>query len=72
MALATLLVGERRARRATDDPTNERRIDLKTPVPVYITYFTAQPTAGGLVIRPDVYGLDGRRIAAATPAPAPP
>ena len=42
----------------------EQRIDLPTPVPVYITYFTAVPDAfGGIRFQPDRYGRD--RVAAA-------
>lgn len=36
----------------------EQRIDLPELVPVYITYFTAMPTDGGIAFRSDVYGLD--------------
>jgi murein L,D-transpeptidase YcbB/YkuD len=38
---------------------DERTINLKTPIPVYITYQTAfVDDAGRLQIRPDIYGLD--------------
>ena len=36
----------------------EQRVDLAQPVPVYLTYFTALPTAGGLLYPADVYGRD--------------
>jgi len=42
----------------------EQRVDLPAPVPVYIAYFTALPTRGGVVFQPDVYRRDVR-------APAP-
>jgi murein L,D-transpeptidase YcbB/YkuD len=45
----------------------ERRIDLPTLVPVYITYLTAVPTAQGIAFADDIYGRDGatRMVAAA-------
>lgn len=48
----------------------EKRVDLPTPVPVYITYLTAAPEGQTVVYRPDIYGRDamptrrGSRIAA--------
>jgi murein L,D-transpeptidase YcbB/YkuD len=36
----------------------EQRVDLPEPVPVYITYLTASPSAEGIAFRSDVYGLD--------------
>jgi L,D-transpeptidase YcbB len=36
----------------------EQHVDLPDPVPVYITYLTAVPGAGGIVFRDDVYGRD--------------
>ena len=36
----------------------EQRVELPEPVPVYITYLTAAPTAGGIVFRSDPYGRD--------------
>ncbi|HZF42848.1 MAG TPA: L,D-transpeptidase family protein [Sphingomonadaceae bacterium] len=41
---------------ASKDP--EQRVDLPEPVPVYITYLTAAPTAQGLAFRNDIYGRD--------------
>jgi murein L,D-transpeptidase YcbB/YkuD len=41
-----------------DDPKVEKEVDLPRPVPVYITYLTAQPTAGGVQFMPDPYGRD--------------
>ena len=35
-----------------------QRVNLPEPVPVYLTYFTAVPTADGFDFRPDVYGKD--------------
>jgi murein L,D-transpeptidase YcbB/YkuD len=37
----------------------ERRVDLPTLVPVYITYLTARPSAQGIAFADDIYGLDG-------------
>jgi murein L,D-transpeptidase YcbB/YkuD len=42
----------------SSDPEPERRVDLTTPVPVYITYLTAVPQEGGIEYQPDVYGRD--------------
>lgn len=61
--LAELLVGERQVARALRSGRPELRVDLKAPVPVYITYFTAMPTENGMTFRPDIYGRDGRRVA---------
>ncbi|HEX3700535.1 MAG TPA: L,D-transpeptidase family protein [Phenylobacterium sp.] len=36
----------------------ETRIDLAQPIPVYIVYFTAMPSAGGFAVRPDIYRRD--------------
>ena len=40
------------------DPKVEEEIDLPKPVPVYMTYLTAQPTANGIQFMPDPYGRD--------------
>jgi len=40
------------------DPKVEEEVDLPKPVPVYMTYLTAQPTAGGVQFMPDPYGRD--------------
>jgi murein L,D-transpeptidase YcbB/YkuD len=42
------------------DPKVEQEVDLPKPVPVYMTYLTAQPTAAGVQFVPDHYGRDGR------------
>lgn len=53
-----LLAGEAAAK--SDEP--EQHVALPSPVPVYITYLTAHPTAGGdLAFVDDVYGLDSSR-----------
>lgn len=52
-------------------PSPEHRIDLPEPVPVFITYFTAWPTAGGLDVRRDPYRRDGPLLAALRVQPAP-
>lgn len=61
LALARLLAGERAAEAALDED-GERRVELRQPTPVYITYFTALPTPDGFMFRSDVYGRD--RLAA--------
>jgi murein L,D-transpeptidase YcbB/YkuD len=40
------------------DPKVEEKVDLPRPVPVYITYLTAQPTATGVQFMADHYGRD--------------
>jgi murein L,D-transpeptidase YcbB/YkuD len=40
------------------DPKTEQEVDLPRPVPVYMTYLTAQPTASGIQFIPDHYGRD--------------
>ncbi len=40
------------------DPKVEEEVNLPQPVPVYMTYLTAVPTATGVVFRPDPYGRD--------------
>jgi L,D-transpeptidase YcbB len=40
------------------DPKVEDEVDLPKPVPVYMTYLTAQPTATGVQFMPDHYGRD--------------
>jgi murein L,D-transpeptidase YcbB/YkuD len=37
----------------------EQHVPLPQPVPVYLTYLTAVPTAQGVQFLPDVYGRDG-------------
>jgi murein L,D-transpeptidase YcbB/YkuD len=45
-------------------PAPEQNVDLPEPVPVYITYLTAVPKAGGgALFRPDVYRRDARMLA---------
>ena len=36
----------------------EKRVELRQPVPVFMTYLTAVPTATGVQFRADVYGRD--------------
>jgi murein L,D-transpeptidase YcbB/YkuD len=43
-----------------DGAAPEQRVDLPEPVPVFLTYLTALPGAGGLDFRGDPYGLDRR------------
>jgi murein L,D-transpeptidase YcbB/YkuD len=40
------------------DPKTEEEVDLPQPVPVYMTYLTAQPSATGVQFMPDHYGRD--------------
>jgi len=40
------------------DPKVEEEVDLPKPVPVYMTYLTAQPTPDGIQFYPDPYGRD--------------
>ena len=40
------------------DPKVEEEVDLPQPVPVYMTYLTVQPTAGGVQFLEDHYGRD--------------
>jgi hypothetical protein len=42
----------------------EQRVDLPEPVPVYLAYFTALPSRGGIVFQSDVYGRDANRARA--------
>ena len=46
-----------------DDPSVEQRVELETPVPVYITYLTAVGTTDGVEFRNDPYQLDSALIA---------
>ena len=39
----------------------EQRVDLPKPVPVFLTYLTAIPTAGAISYLPDIYGRDPGR-----------
>ena len=41
-----------------DNPKIEKEVDLPTPVPVYMTYLTVQPTADGVQFLDDHYGRD--------------
>jgi murein L,D-transpeptidase YcbB/YkuD len=40
------------------DPKVEQEVDLPKPIPVYVTYLTAQPTANGIQFMEDHYGRD--------------
>ncbi|HWT13372.1 MAG TPA: L,D-transpeptidase family protein [Allosphingosinicella sp.] len=48
---------------AASSPDPEQRVDLPRPVPIYITYFTAAPSAEGIAFRSDVYGRDAPLLA---------
>ncbi len=41
----------------------EERVNLRRPVPVYITYLTAAPSEDGIVFRPDIYNRDPALLA---------
>jgi murein L,D-transpeptidase YcbB/YkuD len=45
------------------DPDRPLKVDMRSPVPVYITYFTAAATPQGVTFRPDPYGRDPAVIA---------
>jgi murein L,D-transpeptidase YcbB/YkuD len=39
--------------------SEEQRVDLAKPTPVYILYLTVEPRGGqGLTVHPDIYGKD--------------
>jgi murein L,D-transpeptidase YcbB/YkuD len=38
--------------------SREQEFPLPRPIPVYMTYLTVEPAAGGVVFLPDVYGWD--------------
>jgi len=40
------------------DPNIEERVDLPAPVPVFVTYLTAEASADGVLFRADPYGRD--------------
>jgi murein L,D-transpeptidase YcbB/YkuD len=40
------------------DPKVEQHVDLPQKIPVYMTYLTVQPSAGGVQFLPDHYGRD--------------
>ncbi|WP_374473002.1 L,D-transpeptidase family protein [Phenylobacterium sp.] len=63
LALSGLLFGDR-APAAAAGGEIERQVELDQPIPVYITYFTAMPAAGGLARREDIYGRDAPLLAA--------
>ena len=48
----------------------EEKVDLPTPVPVYITYLTAVPEAGSIAFLNDVYGRDAGQLALSGSSPA--
>jgi murein L,D-transpeptidase YcbB/YkuD len=43
--------------------SNDERVDVPDPVPVYLTYFTVAPTADGVIFRPDRYNRDEKLLA---------
>ena len=49
---------------ATTSTRPEQRVDLPTPVPVYLTYLTAIPNEDGVAYLPDVYNRDRAALAA--------
>ena len=46
---------------------SERTVNLKAPIPVYLSYFTAWEENGTLQFREDIYGHDRRQRAAVGP-----
>ena len=55
---------------STKSARPEQRVDLPTPVPVFLTYLTAVPSDGGVAYLPDVYNRDQAAMAALAPARA--
>jgi murein L,D-transpeptidase YcbB/YkuD len=51
---------------AWEGAATEERVDLRMPVPVYITYLTAVPEGGSIAFLEDVYGRDSARLATAS------
>jgi len=49
---------------ATKSARPEQRVDLPTPVPVFLTYLTAAPGGGEVAYLPDVYDRDRAALAA--------
>jgi murein L,D-transpeptidase YcbB/YkuD len=47
----------------TASGTPDERIDMPTPVPIYMTYFTAEPRADGIAFRTDHYNRDAPLLA---------
>jgi len=45
------------------DPNTEEQVDLRPPVPVFVTYLTAQATPDGVQFRSDRYGRDAAVLA---------
>ncbi len=62
LSLAGLLFGDSAQEKAASEEI-EQQVDLDKPIPVYITYFTAMPTAGGLAPREDIYNRDAPLLA---------
>lgn len=46
-----------------EDPKVEKNVDLDRPVPVYVTYLTAEPSADGVRFRSDPYDRDPALLA---------
>ena len=46
------------ARRSPQGARPEQKVDLPTPVPLYITYLTAVPSGTSIVYFDDFYGKD--------------
>jgi murein L,D-transpeptidase YcbB/YkuD len=61
--LATWLLDESVVAEGEEPGPPETRVDLPSPVPVYLVYFTAAPTSQGLSLRKDIYGRDPALIA---------
>jgi len=45
---------------STASSAPEQNVALPTPVPIYVTYLTAQPNGGQLSFVDDVYGRDAQ------------
>jgi len=60
--LAAWLFGQRQTFDSKGAP--DQRVNLPTPVPVYILYLTAQPSPTGVTVLPDIYKRDPGVLAA--------
>ena len=64
LAFAAALLKDVKTREEVDAIVSSKRttqVDLPSTLPVYVAYFTAATDASGaLVIKPDIYGRDGR------------
>jgi murein L,D-transpeptidase YcbB/YkuD len=62
--LARWLMGDAVVANGQAQGPPETRVDLPQPIPVYLVYFTAMPSRGGVAVRRDIYERDPPLIAA--------